>query len=101
IQDLGGQNIDLEQYKQATEQQVADLATDGKILESSIVKTGEGKSYRIMYTMTQDIFNLKITSLCFIYNDQAFLVTFSTEVDQYDHYKIMGEKILASFTLIK
>lgn len=101
IQNLAGQNIDLEKYKQITEQQVTTLATDGNIIESSIVKTNEGEYFRIIYTMTQGIFKLKITSVCYIHNDQAYLVTFTTAFDQYDPYKKTGEEILASFTLTR
>lgn len=101
VQDLTGHTIDLEKYKQITDKQVADLATDGKIFESSILKTGKGEFYRIIYTMTQGKFRIKITSLCFINNDKAYLVTFSSELDKYDKYKKVAEEILNSFSLTK
>jgi hypothetical protein len=100
IQDLAGLNIDLEGYKQLTEEQIAMLATDGKIIESSIKTSDKGEFLRITYSMTQGIFNLMITSVCFIHNDKAYLVTFSAEADQLDHYKLTSEQILDSFTLI-
>ena len=101
IQDLGGQAIDLEGYKQITDQQITQLAPNGKIIESTIV-TGNGDDfYRIIYTMTQAEFNLKITSICHIQNGKAYLVTFSAEEDQFEKYKTEGEKILASFRLKK
>ncbi|HUR31878.1 MAG TPA: PsbP-related protein [Saprospiraceae bacterium] len=101
IQDLTGQNINLEKYKQITEEQITTLATDGKIIESAIVMIGNEESFRFMYTMTQGIFKLKISSVCLIHNDQAYLITFTGEVDQFDDYKSIGEQILNSFALIK
>ena len=101
IQNLGGQNIDLAQYKQITDKQVEDLATDGKVFESSIVKTNKGECFSITYAMTQGKFRLKITSVCFISNDKAYLATFSAELDKYDNYKKVGEQILSSFTVAK
>ena len=101
IQNLTGQNIDLVQYKQITDKQVTDLATDGKIFESSLVKTNKGELFRITYGMTQGKFRLKITSVCFISNDKAYLATFSSELDKYDNYKKVGEQILSSFSLTK
>ena len=101
IQNLREQNIDLAQYKQITDRQVEELATEGKIFESSIVKTNKGEFYRITYAMTQGKFRLKITSVCFISNDQAYLATFSAELDKYDSYKKVGEQILSSFRLTK
>jgi hypothetical protein len=101
VQNLAGQNIDLEKYKQITEQQIATLATDGKIVESAIVRTTEGEHFRIIYTMTQGMFKLTTTSVCFIRDEKAYLVTFSSETAQYEHYKKTGEEILASFTLTR
>jgi len=101
IQNLGGQNIDLTQYKQITDKQVEDLATDGEIFESSIVKTSKGEFFRITYAMTQGKFRLKITTVCLISDDRAYLATFSSELDKYDNYKKIGEQILSSFSLIK
>ena len=101
IQNLAGQDINLEKYKQITEQQIMTLATDGKIIESAIVISDKGESFRITYSMTQGIFKLIITSLCIIHHDQAYLVTFSAEIDHFDQYKIISEQILNSFTLIK
>ena len=101
IQDLTGQNIDLEKYKQITDKQVTNLATDSKIFESSILKKDKGVFFRIIYSMTQGKFRIKITSLCFISNDKAYLATFSSELDKYDKYKKVGEQILSSFSLTK
>ena len=101
IQNLQGQNINLEQYKQITEKQLADLATDGKIYESSILKTDKGEFFRITYAMTQGKYRIKITSICFIRNDKAYLATFSSELDKYDNYKEFGEQILSSFSLTR
>jgi len=101
IQNLRGQNIDLEKYKQITDKQVTDLATDSKIFESSILKTDKGEFFRITYAMTQGKFRIKITSVCFISNDKAYLATFSSELDKYDNYKKAGEQILRSFSLTK
>jgi serine/threonine-protein kinase len=101
IQDLSGMGIGLEQYKEITDDQITTLALDGKILESSIIKTDEKEFYRITYTMTQGDFKLRITSICFIHNEKAFLVTFTSEEDQFEKYKVVGEEILGSFALVK
>jgi len=101
IQNLEGQNIDLGKYKQITDKQLTDLATDSKIYESSISKTDKGEFFRITYAMTQGTFRIKITSICFIRNDKAYLATFSSEFDKYDNYKKIGEEILSSFSLTR
>jgi hypothetical protein len=47
--------------------------------------------------MSQGKFRVKITSVCFIQNEKAYLSTFTAEVDKYDAYKKIAEQILASF----
>jgi len=101
IQDLSGQNIDLEKYKQITDKQLSDMATDCKVFESSIIKKDSKEYFKTTYAMTQGKFRLKITSICFIKNDKAYLTTFSSELDKYEQYKKVEEEILSSFWLTK
>ena len=101
IQDLTGQNIDLEKYKSITENQLENLATDVKVFESKIIKTDNDRFYKTAYAMTQGRFTLRITSICFIRDDKAYLATFTSESDKYDSYKAIGEKILNAFSLKK
>jgi hypothetical protein len=99
IQNLAGQNIDLVKYKKITEGQIAEMTTEGKVFESVILKSDKGEYYKITYAMTQRKFRLKITSFCYIRNDKAYLLTFTSEYDKYDQYKKTGENILNSFVL--
>lgn len=101
IQDLSGQNIDLKEYKEISDKQITDMGINAQLFESSILKTDKGECYKISYAMTQDKYRLKITSVCFIKNDKAYLATFSSELDKYDRYKKVGETILNSFSLTK
>lgn len=101
IQDLKGEDINLARYKEITDKQVNDLATDGEIFESSISRKNNQEFYRITYAMTQGKLRVKITSVCFIQNEKAYLATFSSEVDKYDTYKKTGEQILASFKVTR
>jgi PsbP len=101
IQNLKGQNIDLDKYKQITDAQIANMAADIKVFVSSKIKTEKGEFYKIIYAMTQGNFRLKISSYCYIKNEKAYLVTFTSEFDKYEQYKKVGEKILTSFSLTK
>lgn len=100
IQDLAGQSVTLEKYKTITDKQLSDFATDPAVFESEIKKTDNKEYFRITYAMTQGQSRLKITSLCFIKNEKAYLVTFTTEIDKYETYKNAGEEILSSFCLL-
>jgi len=101
IQNLSGQNINLEKYKQITEEQLSGMATDGKVFESSIVKTAKNSFYKIVYAMTQGKLRLKISSICFINKDKAYLATFTSEIDKYDSYQKIANDILSTFSITK
>jgi len=99
IQNLAGQNIDLEKHKQITDKQLESVGIDAKVSESAIQKNGNESFYRTTYVIAQGKLKLKISSKCFIKNDKAFLITFTSEVDKYDNYQKIGEEILNTFRL--
>jgi PsbP. len=101
IQNLAGQSIGLDKYKEISEKQIASLGTDIKLLESSKVKKSKGDFYRISYIMSQANFKLIIASYCYIKGEKAYLITFTSEVDKYEQYKTIGDKILDSFQFRK
>lgn len=98
IQDLGNLKINLQQYKDISDKQISEIATNPEILESKIIKAKESEYYKIVYNMTQGTFRLKISS-CFIKNDKAYLATFTGELHKYDVYQEVGEEILNSLSL--
>ncbi len=99
IQDLSGSQIDLEKYKQITEQQLKQYDATAQVFESSIIKQSGGNFYKVLYSMTQNKNKLKITSVCFIKNEKAYLITLTTKIETYEKYKKIGEDILNSFSL--
>lgn len=101
IQDLKGQNIGLEQYKQITDQQLSNYLPDGNVIESTVVQTGKTPYYRTMYTMPQGKMTVKIYSICLIRNEKAYLLTFSAELDSYAKFQSTGEGILQSFAFTR
>ena len=101
IQDLSGQNIDLEIYKQITDKQILEFATEPKIFESEIINSNKNNYYKTVYAMTQGKARLKITSVCYIKNEKAYLITFTSEIEKYEQYKKVGEDIISSFHLVE
>ena len=100
-QSLDGQNIDLEKYKQITDKHMVELATDYRAFESIIIKEDKKEYFRITYGMTQGKLKLKITSVCFIKSEKAYLITYTAEFDKYDQYKTTAERILRSFSFLR
>lgn len=97
IQDLAGKNVTLEMFKQATEQQIATLATKAKMYQSAIVKSDGVEQYVVQYQMEQGVFTLHISSVCFLKKEKAYILTFTSEFNKYERYKTAAEKLLKSF----
>jgi hypothetical protein len=101
LQDLGGQNIDLDDYVQISEKQIRDMMTDGKIYESTRMKTSNGEYHKLLWGGTQGVFKLKFEQYCFIKDGKAAVVTLTTEADKFSAYQAVGEEILNTFALAK
>jgi hypothetical protein len=102
VQDLSGQNIDLNKYAEITQKQIKEMVTDGTIYEAKkMIKPDKSEYYKMVYGMTQGIFKLKFEQYYFIKNDKAFIVTFTAELSNFDSFLNVAEQILNSFVLTK
>jgi hypothetical protein len=97
IQDLQGLNIDLNTYKYITDDQLLNLVTSPTVYESKVYTSTPTPYYKAAYSMTQGKLRLRITSICYIKEDKAFLATFTCEEGQYQLYQSIGDQILHSF----
>jgi hypothetical protein len=99
IQDLTGQNIDLNKYVEISEGQIKTMITNGNIIESKRIKTGDSEFQKVVYTGVQGQFNLKFEQYYWIVKGKAYVLTLTCEIRQFDKYKKVGEKIMNSFKL--
>jgi hypothetical protein len=99
IQDLGGQNINLDKFVEISEGQIKTMMTNGIITESKRNKAGNSEFQKIIYTGTQGQFNLKFEQYYWIVKGKAFVLTLTCELSQFDKYKAVGEKIMNSFKI--
>jgi len=97
IQNLGGHQIDIQKYKEISEQQIKVMFSDGKLLESKVVDNNGREEYRLSYEFSQGIFKLKVSAICFIKNDMAYLATFTSEMSKFERYQEVANKMLVSF----
>jgi hypothetical protein len=99
IQNLQAHDLNLDQYTQISESQIKQLFTDGKLIESTKQKNSNGDYQKVIFTATQGIFSLKFEQYYFIKNGNAYVLTFTTQADAFDAYRVAGEQVLNSFTL--
>jgi len=99
IQDVSGQNINLDKYVEISEGQIKTMITDGNIIESKRLNFNRFNFHKEIYTGKQGIFNLKIEQYYWVERQKAYILTLTCEVNEFDKYKEPGEKILNSFKL--
>lgn len=99
VQDLAGQDIDLDKYVEISEGQIKTLITNSNLIESKRQTENELEFQKVIYTGDQGIYKFKFEQLYWIKNGKAYILTLTCEIDQFDHYKETGKKILKSFRL--
>lgn len=101
IQDLSGQNIDLDKYTEISEGQIKTMITNANLLDSKRQNSNGIEFQKVIYTGDQGIFKLKYEQYYWVINKKAYVLTLTCEVDEFEKYKTIGEKILNSFKLTK
>lgn len=97
IQDISGQNIDLDKYAQISKEQINTMGDGARIHESKKIKKGKSEFYKMIYDMKQGAFKLKIEQYYFVTNTRAYVLTLATESTKFANFKTVGEGVLNSF----
>ena len=100
IQDLTGMGMDLETYKNISEEQIKTMMTGSEIYESVLAKKDTSTFYRIDYLMPQGEMKIRVTSICYIRNEKAYLLTFASRSEEFDDFKNTARKIMESFQML-
>ena len=99
IQDLSGQNINLDKYVEISEGQIKTMITDGNLIESERLSDKNKEFQRVIYTGKQGQFDLKFQQFYWIENKKAYVLTLTCEINQYDNYVSIGEEIMRTFMI--
>jgi PsbP-like protein len=97
IQDLSTYNMDLNQYTEISEGQVKTMITNSSLIESKRIKIGSEEYHRMIYTGDRGIFHLQFEQYYWVRNNEAYILTFTSEQDKFSRYSEIGEAILNSF----
>ncbi len=99
VQDLTGQNIDLDKYIKLSESQIKTLITDGNIISSDRFNKKGYEFHKLVSTGKQGVFNLKFELYIWVQNNKAYVLTLTCEMSEFNNFKNEGEKILDSFKI--
>src|SRR5258707_10770442 len=97
IQDLKGQNIDLNKFTEISVEQIKQYITNSKILQSET--TTVGPKHKIVYTGTQGQLNLKWKQYYWVKNEKAYILTFTADQLSFDKQIEEVNSIMDSFKI--
>ncbi|MDG1477069.1 MAG: PsbP-related protein [Vicingaceae bacterium] len=95
IQDLTGHNLNLDQYTEVSVNQIKTVLTGAELIESKRIDN----YHNVIYTAKQGSFDLKFEQYYWVKNNKAYVLTLTCEENQFDAFKMVGEKMLNSFLI--
>jgi len=97
LQDLRGRNINLDEYKKITDDQISAMGEKAGMIRSVVEKTANGSQYSTEYQMTVNGVEVHVKQVCVIKEEVAYLATFTAKPDTFDRYLPIGTAMLQSF----
>jgi hypothetical protein len=101
IQDLTGQNINLDRFVEISEEQVKTMMSNSTLFESKRIKNADQEFHKMAYSGDQGVFRLKFEQYFWVIKQKAYILTLTCEENRFSDYKGIGENILNSFLLKK
>lgn len=98
IQNLKGKNIDLDAYIKLNKQELVKIP-EGKLLVSERRKTNTSEYHVFVFTGNMNDLDIKAIQYYFLKNEMAYVLTFTTLVNEYEKYEKLAIEILDSFKL--
>lgn len=99
VQDLHGQNYTLSRIGKETENQIKNIVTDFKIIESKLDSTNSIQYYTVKYSGRQGKFLLTMIQRYYLKNEVGYTLTFAVKNEKEADYISIAEKIFISFNL--
>jgi len=101
VQDLSAQKMNLDQYANLSEMQIKKMVTNVDFIENKRIIRGTDTCNNLLYKGDQGIFHLEFEQQYRIYDNKAYILTFTAEASKFQKYKEIGENILNSFAFKK
>ena len=75
------------------------MFSNENLILSKRIKNKESEFQKTIYSGKQGQWHLKFEQYYWVQNDKAFIVTFTSMIDEFNNYKDVAEKILNSFKI--
>ena len=97
VQSVAGYNLDLAAFVELSVGQIETMITDAKMLVNEPFKNELGAYQKMIYTGTQGNYKLQFEQHAYIIDEVAYIVTFTSEQNQFDAYQERAEQIMNTF----
>ncbi len=98
IQDINTDTLTLRKYTNISVKQINALMKNSVISENGTEINNNKKYQRIVYEGDVNYRHLKFIQYYCLENNKAYVLTLTTHISTFEKYKLLGEKILSSFT---
>lgn len=99
IQNLDSIDIDLHQFAELSQDQVLDSA--GEVISIDLKKNNQHEYYRMITKIPLSQQELNFLQHFYVHNKKAYILTFSSEIDEFENYKKDMEDVMLSFKFRK
>lgn len=100
VQDLSKQPINIEEYTALTKKQVVSAFGESAIISLKNIKLGNFSAKEMVYNMNYKGRNLKIKQDWVVKGNTAYLLTYTAEPQEYDHFLETASKIMDSLKFL-
>lgn len=97
IEDLADKDISLNYYVESAVNQLSKFISRYKLIENKRMFKHDIEFQKVVYSGQQGVFKLIFEQYVWVFDDKAYVLTFTCEKSQIDSYKEIGESILDSF----
>ena len=91
----------LESYIAYSVEQLPGIVPDARILYNEKVENGASVYQKMIYTGKLGNFDLRFEQYIWLKKKKVYKLTLACEVDAFDYYKNVGERMLNSFSILK
>jgi len=99
VENLPGSDINLDMYAGIAVPQIESEVVDGNVTENITIEVNGEECQKVVFTGKFEKYSLKWQQYCWIKNYKAYVLTFTSDADEFDENIGVGQMIMNSFIL--
>jgi hypothetical protein len=99
MESLRGNNVSLEKFNELSLQKLKAEVVNFAVVESKKLENADGSFWRSVFTGDLNGYHFQFEQYYFLKNDNAYVLTFVSEVNEFKTYRTTAEDIMNSFSI--